>query len=167
MHKAIGIILLICTGTALAEPKYENEKTRNYIRQIKADTVSGKLIAVTSTALAKDYRSNEVTADFKYKDKFLFVAGTIDNISKDVVGNIVVGLRTDNQFMPTTARFAKDVSLIDGLEGTGSKLVTAKTVSVVEAVSSIKRGSKVHLVCRGAGYVITSAQLTACDILSK
>lgn len=167
MRTAIAICLLLATGTVAAEIKYESEKTRDYIRRVKAGMDSGKLIRVSSTTLAKDYRSNEVTADQKYKGKFLFVSGTVDSISKDVAGNIVVGLRTDNQFMPTNARFENAVALIDGLEGTGSKTVTLKTATVVEAVSSIKRGSKVSLSCIGAGYFITSAQLSACDILSK
>ena len=50
-------------------------------------------VKITAVKLFKDYESNEVAADEKYKNKILEVTGTIEDISV-VLGQIFIDLKT-------------------------------------------------------------------------
>lgn len=159
---------MLACGTAYArELKYENDQTKDYVVKIANDVRSKKLIEISAGKIGREYRSNEVTADTQYKNKFLFIEGTIDSVSKDAFGTIVVNLRSDNQFMPVMARFDKKVAVITGIENTGDKLVTRQILTAADAAATIKRGSKVHMVCGGDGFLMGSPQLSVCDLISR
>jgi hypothetical protein len=52
---------------------------------------------------SRNYDDNEVSADQKYKGKRLSVSGSVQSIDKDAFDNIVVKLRTSNEFMAVHA----------------------------------------------------------------
>jgi hypothetical protein len=52
-------------------------------------------LTVTAIKLSEDYKANEVSADAKYKGKFIEVSGVIDNIAKDIMDTPYVTLKTD------------------------------------------------------------------------
>lgn len=54
---------------------------------------------MTAPQLHYEYEQNEVSADQKYKDKWVYVTGLVTSIDKDFMGNIIVMLKTTNQFM--------------------------------------------------------------------
>lgn len=147
------------------ELKYENPRTQIYVEEIAANVRSGKMPEIRVADLAKTYQNNEVVADTKYKNRYLFVDAVVDRVAKDAFDEIVVYLRTSNQFMPAAARFDKTVNVITGLD-TPSKIISIKTRPTIDAVSLIQRGSKVHLICVGDGMFAGTPQLRLCNVLS-
>lgn len=48
----------------------------------------------------KAYEENEVATDENMKGKLISVNGVVQSIDKDFTDSIIIGLQTDNQFMP-------------------------------------------------------------------
>ena len=61
-----------------------------------------EVFKITSTELFNAYEANEVATDENLKGKLIEVSGTVDSIDKDAFDNIVIHLRTPNQFMSTS-----------------------------------------------------------------
>lgn len=173
MHQFLKISFIALFSVLFSLPllareiNYETPQTKEFILKISGDIKSKKIIEISAIKLAREYRSNEVSADVKFKNNFIFIQGIVDTVSKDAFDNIVVSLKTDNQFLSVMARFDKNVSVITGLEGGGEKVVTQKIIPLIDAVSMIKHGSKVHLICRGDGYFMGIPQLKICDTISR
>ncbi|MGI4816362.1 MAG: OB-fold protein [Janthinobacterium lividum] len=98
-------------------------------------------VSVTAAALFAAYEKNEVAADQKYKGKALSVSGTIQSIDKDAFDNIVVKLRSNNQFMPVNAYLRKEHEAL---------------------AASLEKGKKVTWTCEGDGRLIGSPMLRDC-----
>ncbi|WP_446901283.1 OB-fold protein [Burkholderia sp. YIM B11467] len=98
-------------------------------------------VSVTASALFTAYDKNEVAADQKYKGKALSVGGTVQSIDKDAFDNIVVKLKTSNEFMPVHAYLSKEHEAL---------------------AASLEKGRKVTWVCEGAGRLIGSPILRDC-----
>ncbi|MCZ2896360.1 OB-fold putative lipoprotein [Burkholderia thailandensis] len=98
-------------------------------------------LSVTASQLFAAYEKNEVAADQQYKGKSLLVSGTVQSIDKDAFDNIVIQLRTSNEFMPVHAYLAS-----------GNEAVAA----------SLDKGQKVKWVCEGEGRLIGSPMLREC-----
>ncbi|WP_153140793.1 OB-fold protein [Paraburkholderia agricolaris] len=99
-------------------------------------------INVATGVLFDDYDSNEVAADQKYKGKALAIAGTVQSIDKDAFDNIVVALRTKNEFMPVHAYLDKEHESL---------------------AASLRKGQKIAWVCVGAGKIIGSPIIRDCN----
>lgn len=97
--------------------------------------------AVSAMALWKDYQANEVAADEDYKGKLLDVTGEVTKIDKDFMDDIIVNLRSGNQFMSTHA-------YVDDSE----KRTAAR----------LSKGETVTLRCQGGGMIIGSPVLREC-----
>lgn len=166
-HTLALFFALICASPAWAEPNYDTQKTKAFVQKIATDLKSGNLIEISAGKLVSAYQSNEVVADSKFKDKFLFVSGTVEAVSKNVSGNIVLKLRTGNQYSSAMARFDSKVLVLTGMEGKGSSVVTMKDYPVMDAVATVQRGSKVHVICRGDGFFLGIPQLRNCDAISR
>ncbi|RQR31564.1 OB-fold protein [Burkholderia sp. Bp9142] len=98
-------------------------------------------VSVTAGALFTAYEKNEVAADQKYKGKALSVSGTIQSIDKDAFDNIVVKLRSSNEFMPVNAYLSKEHEAL---------------------AASLEKGKKVTWTCEGDGRLIGSPMLRDC-----
>ncbi|WGS47078.1 OB-fold putative lipoprotein [Burkholderia sp. JSH-S8] len=98
-------------------------------------------VSVTAGALFTAYEKNEVAADQKYKGKTLSVSGTIQSIDKDAFDNIVVKLRSSNEFMPVNAYLSKEHEAL---------------------AASLEKGNKVTWTCAGDGRLIGSPMLRDC-----
>lgn len=98
---------------------------------------------VDAAELFDAYRSNEVSADDRFKGRVLAVRGTVQSIDKDFTGDIVVRLATSNQFMPVDA-----------------------TLKAAEKSSAARlaKGMSVQLTCKGRGMVIGRPQLAGCSV---
>lgn len=103
-------------------------------------------IGVTSHQLFSDYHANEVSADAKYKDKYIAVTGRITKIRKDVLDNIVIDLHTSNTFMNTQATIQEQD---------------------LNAVAKLKRRQEVMLLCIGDGLLIGSPVLKECRVVDQ
>lgn len=166
--RSLALLPLALSSTlTLAEPQYESPQVKAFAQKVVGDLKAGTLLEVSAKSLSRDYQSNEVTADKKYKNKFLFVQGTVDSVSKDVFGNVVVSLQAGNAFLSVMGKLSKSVAVISGLEGNGPKVVTMKTYATEDAAGMIRKGSKVHLICVGEGMTVGMPQLKACDTISR
>ena len=81
---ALSLLVLIVLGCNMSEPS----SRRTTHERISTDAES----------LFAAYEANEVSADQRYKDKWLDVSGTIDAIGKDVVDSMYVTLRSGDEF---------------------------------------------------------------------
>lgn len=101
-------------------------------------------IVLKSEDLFAEYDANEVKADEKYKGKTLRVPGQIQSIDKDAFNNMVIKLKTANQFLGVHARMQD---------------------SQKAAVLELNKGQIVVVECIGGGMVMKSPILQDCTIL--
>lgn len=164
---SVALVALVTTTWAAKPIPYDKPETAAFLDKLNADIKAGKLVSVSAVGLAKAYGSNEVAADAKYKGKYLWVSGTVDSVTKSLGGAIIVGLRSNNQFLPLDAELDKSVGVVEGMEDTRSKVVKMSVVPPTEAATPLKKGQKIHLICKGAGTVMAAPQLKLCDTLSR
>jgi hypothetical protein len=97
------------------------------------------LPVVSIRELWSAYENNEMRADAAFKGKRFIVEGKVDQVSKDVFGNVVVHLRGPNQFIPVYARLADE-----------------------RLAMELDKGMPVRWACTGGGKVVMSPQLDRC-----
>ncbi|HIH2654753.1 TPA: OB-fold protein [Burkholderia cenocepacia] len=136
----VGVVFVIgMVGAIFGEkPTAEQSTVSNPVSERSKPI---ETISVTAAALFAAYDKNEVAADQKYKGKALSVSGTIQSIDKDAFDNIVVKLRTSNEFMPVNAYLSK-----------GHEALAA----------ALEKGNKVTWTCEGGGRLIGSPMLRDC-----
>lgn len=100
-------------------------------------------ISVSAEQLRKDYKTNEVSADERYRGKPLLVTGTVKSIKKDILDNPYVELSTSEMFENVDAHFA------DG---------------ATAALGKLAPGNKITVSCVGNNVVIGSPQLKDCSL---
>lgn len=166
-HAFAALLSTLLCLPASAEPQYDSPKAKAFVQAVSGVIKNGTLIEVSAATLAREYDSNEITADKKYKDKFLFVQGTVDSVGKDMLDNIVVKLKTANMFMPAVGTLSTSVVVVSGMEGSGPKAVTVNKHPTEEAAGMIRKGSKVRLICTGNGVSVGMPLLRACDTISR
>lgn len=100
---------------------------------------------VTASAIASAYDANTVAADQQFKGKKFKVSGTVADINTNFMGQPYVTLRGGvNQFMEPQFAFEK---------------------SDAEQLVSLKKGSKVTLLCTGKGDVAKVPMSDSCSLL--
>jgi hypothetical protein len=109
----------------------------------QAPSASVPPLDIDARKLAAAYEENEVAADDKYKGRSLRVAGTVQAISKDFMGDVYVQLASQNEFMPTNAYVEK---------------------SQRAAAAGLKKGQRITVLCTGDGLIVASPILRACTI---
>lgn len=165
----LAVLASLCIAApAIAADKatFDSPETEKFVRRLTADLDAKRLAQVDSVSLGREYRTNEVAADSKYKGKYLFVKATVESVRKDAFGNIVVMVRSDNQFMPNSARLDKTVAVITGLEN-NAKLISMKTVPAADAAGALTKGQKLRVLCQGDGMLIGGVILAVCDTISR
>lgn len=98
-------------------------------------------LEVSAADLFAAYEANEVAADNQYKGKQLAVTGTVAGINKDFTDEVYVEIGTTNEFMSIHARDI-DPSVAAGMQ----------------------KGTKVTVVCEGAGLMMGSPILNECEV---
>ena len=73
------------------------------VKNVESETPALPPLEVDAMQLWRDYDANEVSADNMYKDRSLAVTGRVASIDKDFLDNIIIHLRSPNQFMHTRA----------------------------------------------------------------
>ena len=99
-------------------------------------------VTVTAGTLYDAYDSNEVAADQKYKGQLLAVSGTVQSIDKDVFNNIIVSLKTKNEFMAVRAYLNKEHEPL---------------------AASLGKGQKISWTCTGDGKMVGSPVIRDCS----
>ncbi|WP_429499480.1 OB-fold protein [Robbsia andropogonis] len=95
-----------------------------------------EVIPLTAYALYDSYHANEVSADDKYKGKWLYVEGTVSEIGKDFLDKPYVnvyGTEKQYDFNVVRARFSK---------------------SDLSSLSKLSKGMSINLMCKGDGMVV-------------
>lgn len=144
----LGLIALAVLGSIFGEDKPKgSDRPSAAVGAVtpSADTKPAPqkvaAIKISASQLFNEYQANEVAADQRYKGKWLLVSGTVQSIDKNAFNNIVVRLRTSNEFMGAMAH------LDDAHEG---------------LAASLNKGQKIQLECKGGGIVIGSPVLKEC-----
>ncbi len=88
----IGFLALIIIGI-IAGPD------ENVASVAEAPAKPAEVVKVTAVELFNAYEANEVATDERLKGKQVEVTGTVQSIDKDAFDNIVIRLRTPNEFM--------------------------------------------------------------------
>lgn len=104
---------------------------------------AGPDLVVDAEQLWADYDANEVAADNTYKGKLLQVTGTIASIDKDFMGDMIVNLKSRNQFSHTMATLQS---------------------SEASKAASLAKGARITVLCKGRGRTIDSPSLAHCVI---
>ena len=86
-----------------------------------------EVFTTSAKQLFKAYEENEVATDENMKGKLISVNGVVQSIDKDLQTPIIIGLQTDNQFMPAR------------MEMENSRKATAR---------SIEKGQQVTVICK-------------------
>lgn len=82
------------------------------------------VISITAKNLSSEYDANEIAGDKKYKGKRLLIKGVVDEVSKDIMGDVYVSLVGMNEMQVVQCYFEDgdkldelskgDVVLIEG-----------------------------------------------------
>lgn len=110
-------------------------------REQKREWAAEDAVVVTADEMVATYKGNEIAGDEKFKGKKIQITGEVDRIDSDLADDPVVMLA------------AKDSLLGVRLEGL-SKAAAAK----------LAKGSKVTLLCKGAGEILGSPRLEGCTV---
>lgn len=83
ISSAFVLVLLCILAVACADTDTDTQKVQSKVTSY----------ILSATRLYRDYDSNEVAADAKYKGKVVIVSGKIQDIGKDIMGEayIVIG----------------------------------------------------------------------------
>ena len=121
----------------------QNEQPKQVLlpQEEKPPTPSAPEVTVTAMKLWQDYEDNEVSADIRYKDKWLLVSGEIDSINKDFSGKPYLYLKSPSLIMRVPIRFQADESKL---------------------ISTLQKGQAVAALCKCHGRKIGSPDLTDC-----
>ncbi|HYW57702.1 MAG TPA: hypothetical protein VE934_12120 [Polaromonas sp.] len=102
------------------------------------------LINATASEISKAYEENTVSADMTFKGKELKIVGVVSNINTDFMGDPYLTLKGGvNQFMEPHFSFSKDA---------------------MGELARLKKGSKVTVICTGAGDVAKTPMLKNCSL---
>ncbi|HDC4436471.1 TPA: hypothetical protein O8L84_001320 [Klebsiella quasipneumoniae] len=94
------------------------------IAKSKATTSDESVYRTTAKALAELYKANEVAADDKIGGRKVEVTGTVQDITKNFVNDVVLKLESDNRFMPVS------LSMSDSEKTKASKLIKGQKITV-------------------------------------
>ncbi|ULU25301.1 Ivy family c-type lysozyme inhibitor [Dyella terrae] len=94
-----------------------------------------EIIDISAPQLFGEYQANEVLADTKYKDKWIYVHGVVVRISKDFSDDPYVELLGTDEYQTVHANFSK---------------------AAISQLATLRKGEQVSIMCRGKGMVISS-----------
>lgn len=155
----ITIILANEIRVALLDGKSTIQK----VDALKIISIDGM---VQSIKLAKDYDSNEVSADEKYKNKTFIVSGKVLSINKDFTGMPFVKLNGINMFQSVHAQFAERHSNSSTLYGVAVKGESIHAQlnkrSNLPFISELKKGQNVNFVCKIDNYIVRDVVIRDC-----
>lgn len=102
------------------------------------------LARFTVKQLTDDYEANALAAENKYKGKKFEVTGTVDNIDKDILGDVYVKLTDGSPY---------------ALKGVQAYFKDKKEI---EKLSSLKKGDKIIIVGEAGSFTLLSLAMNNC-----
>lgn len=110
MKKLVYVAVIGCALLACKEHRSSGGSTSGAAAPAAAPRANKPEVVVTAQQLVADYQANEISADAKYKDKRVGVAGRIGSISKDVMGSpfITIGGGGEMEVVQAQCAFADE-----------------------------------------------------------
>lgn len=143
-------ILASIVGTCVVCGKAVNDVSEQRTNEQQAVQLAGQhgqteipVVEVSAVQLERDYAANEVAADAQYKGKVLRVSGAVDGISKDILDEPVLTLRSRNQF---------------------NNILCSFDDSATSSLASLRKGQKVTVRGLGSGYILGSPTIKNCVV---
>jgi len=127
---ALVIFTLIIFACGTSKNK-DNTSSNNDSKGVTAS------LSVSASQLCTDYNANEVSADNKYKDKILEISGTVEEIRKDFVDNIIIELKGCEFLSNIDCYFSKDDN----------------------STAQLSKGQKITIVGKCTGFLMKSVQI--------
>lgn len=144
---------------AAAEDKITAKLRKRLEKQLTEAKDGGVHASVSAVQIYNEYQANEVSADAKYKGKWVQVKGNLQSVAKDIADDPYLVLAADSY----------------GVGAVHAVLYTAQIKGIVdnryEACTSLdksatlKPGQKVTVECLGRGSVIGMPRLEQCIIV--
>lgn len=132
--KFVISIFILCSLVVFCG-NMDNKRTKNISES--------DVVVVSTNTLYSDYHANEVRADNIYKGKYLKLTGTVDEIRKDFMDNIVITLQTENMFMSIHCTILKEFN---------------------SRAANLTKGSTITIIGKCEGMIIGSVMLDDCLI---
>lgn len=148
---ALVVLFVVLAMTMSPEKKAElaakREAKEAAEAQAKADQArqeADSMQTISASDYARAYDENTVAADATFKGKKFKVAGTVQDISTDLMGDPYLTLRGPSQFMSPHFKFDK---------------------GALGQLAAVKKGGRVTLVCTGRGDIAKTAMADDCALL--
>lgn len=148
---ALVVLFVVLAMTMSPEKKAElaakREAKEAAEAQAKADQArqeAASMQTISASDYARAYDENTVAADATFKGKKFKVAGTVQDISTDLMGDPYLTLRGPNQFMSPHFKFDK---------------------GALGQLAAVKKGGRVTLVYTGRGDIAKTAMADDCALL--
>ena len=110
MPKIIKIPLVIMFVISIAQGFYAgitgDDKSPSGVKTANV-APKEKIISVSAVDLYNAYDDNEVATDEKLKGAVVEITGTVQSIDKDFMDDIVIALRSSNEYMPVNLSMGK------------------------------------------------------------
>jgi hypothetical protein len=146
VSKAIKIVLwVIVAFGALAiivptTPTDTNATTTSSSSSVEAQQ---PLETYSVSQIAKEYESNTVKADSKYKDKTFKLKALVEDINTGLGGGAYVSARGVNEFSSAQLNFVDEN---------------------LTALGDLKKGQEIEVICTGAGDIIKAPMFNNCEL---
>jgi len=113
---------------------------------LSTHALASDIISITSPQISYEYDANEFSSDKKYKGKILRVKGVVNEISRDLLGDIYVSLIGMDEMQNVQCFFEEDDA--EGLE-------------------NINKGSVIEIQGKCDGYMLINVIIKNSKLISK
>lgn len=113
-------------------------------KDVKEQEAKAPAQQVTAEKLFSEYEANEIAADQKYKDKVVVVTGTVEEIAKDLTGDIYVTLSTGEMSVGSIQCFFSDDHVNDAAKLSKGQTATIKGMCEGKMMNILVRGSSLQ-----------------------
>jgi hypothetical protein len=138
----------------------QKEKLRVRLeRQWKEAKANGLDAECTAVQLYREYKTNEVRADAKYKGKWVGVSGKLASVAKGITDKPYLTLAADGYGIAQVQAHLFEV------QPRSLKRESFSAASVEEIAGDLQPGREVGVMCLGAGASLTFPQLDQCIIV--
>jgi hypothetical protein len=128
-------------------------------RQMKETGESGLDVSASAHRVYAEYQGNEVSADSKYKGKWVEIKGRVSSVSKDFTGDPYLTFAGDEY---GAAMVNAELFPVQIKEFRGQNDFIA--CSATEKAGALRAGQIVTVECRGAGSVVGMPRFEQCVI---
>ncbi len=128
-------------------------------RQVKEASTGGLDASCTAPQLYREYKANEVSADAKYKGKWIQVRDKLGPVAKDIGDNPYLVLAADEYGV------AQVQARLFEVQAKSLKKDAVLASTVTEAAGALSPGQNITVECKGSGVMMTFPQLDQCLII--